>query len=158
MKASILLRIASALALLELGGHTWLFLSYTPKHGPAEAAVIDAMKSQTFSFSGFQHTYWDLYTGYGLFVSVSLLIEIGLLWRLASLVRDETQGMRSFVAILALGEAGYAALMCRYFFLIPIASHFSMCFLLAAAIWFMRSADRVPSFPSVVQRRESQAR
>jgi hypothetical protein len=147
-----LLRIAFVLVLLELAGHTWLIFNFIPKHGVAESAVIAAMKSQEFSFSGSLHSYWEMYFGYELFVSVSLIVEAAILWQLAG-----SPFAKRITGILALGEAGYAALMLKYFFIIPIASHTIMAILLAAA-WFMLPSNPDPSSPSAARLRESPAR
>jgi hypothetical protein len=150
MKPALILRIAFAFVLMELAGHTWLVFSYVPKHGIEEVAVIAAMKSREFSFSGSHHTYWDLYFGYELFVSLSLLVEAAILWQVAK------SSVRSVVGILALGEAGYAILMSKYFFIIPIAGHTLMAILLAAA-WFRLPAGPAPSSLSAVPLPESPA-
>jgi hypothetical protein len=122
-----LLRAASVAALVAFAGHTALFLSYAPAHGAGEVAVVAAMKSLRFNFSGFLHSYWELYFGYGLFVSVSCLMESLLLWQLAGLAKSGAQ-VRGLVGLFALGEVGYAVLMWKFFFPIPIAAH---CFLAA---------------------------
>lgn len=157
MRPSLFLRIASIFALVELFGHTALVLTFVPKHGPQEAAVVAAMKSHKFSFSGSSHTYWDLYFGYCLFVSISLVIESGILWKLAALAKAGSAGIRTLVALMALGEAAYAALMYRYFFITPIVGHSAMTLLLAAALFTLR-ANPAPSFPLAVPPRESPAR
>jgi hypothetical protein len=154
--ANITLRIASVLAFIELVGHTWLILGFVPKHGPDEVAVVTAMKSHQFSFSGFNHTYWDLYFGYCLFVSISLVVESGVLWQLGKLAGSATARIRPIVGFLALGEAGYAVLMYKYFFIIPIAGHSAMTILLVVA-FFTLSVDPAPSFPSAARLRESPA-
>jgi len=133
MKPSNLLRVAFALALLELAGHTFLIFSFVPKHGIAEETIIAAMKSQAFSFSGSYRTYWDMYFGYELFVSLSLIVESLILWQLFH--ATAMPGTRAIAGVLALGEAGYALLMIRYFFIIPIASHTAMAILLSIA-WY----------------------
>jgi hypothetical protein len=116
-----------------------LFLSYAPVHGAGEVAVVSAMKSLRFSFSGFLHSYWELYFGYGLFVSISCLMEGLLLWQLATLAKAGAE-IRGLVGLLALGEAGYAALMWRYFFPIPIAAHTFLAICLGAAFLADRTA------------------
>jgi hypothetical protein len=153
MKAALLLRLALALAILELAGHTGLILTFVPKHGVEEAAVVAAMKAHEFSFSGSLHSYWDMYFGYELFVSASLVVEAGILWQL---LRYEIPGM---IGMLALGEVLYALLMARYFFIIPIVGHTTMALLLGGA-WFAsrRAADPGPSSPWAARRQESPAR
>ncbi len=66
MKPSLLLRFASGIALVQFAAHTILFVFSSPKHGPAESAVIEAMKAHRFDFMGSLRSYWDFYFGYGL--------------------------------------------------------------------------------------------
>ena len=74
-KPSTLLRVASILAAVQYIAHTFLFLSATPTHGPAERAVIDAMHSHRFGVAGFARSYWDFYFGYGLLTILSGVIR-----------------------------------------------------------------------------------
>jgi len=118
MRSALLLRLAASLALLACLGHTFLFLTYTPKHGPEEVSVVTAMKSHRFSFSGFQHSYWELYTGYGLFVSISCLMEALILWQLARVPVAKP----------------LVVLMLKFFFLIPIVAHIAIATCLGLAL------------------------
>jgi len=67
MKPTILLRIASIVALLQFAAQTLLLVFGAPTHGPEEMAVVEGMKSQHFDFMGLTRSYWDFYFGYGLF-------------------------------------------------------------------------------------------
>ena len=133
MKPILFLRIASIVALLAFLGHTYLFVSYVPTHGPEEVALLGAMKSHHFNFGGFSHSYWELYFGYGLFVSISCLVEALLFWQLATIAKTGTMRIRPIVAPFVLGEAGYAILMLKYFFLVPIVAHIVTALCLAIA-------------------------
>ena len=133
MRAAIVLRMAAILALFEAVGHTFLFVTYVPKHGAEEIAVVDAMKLHRFSFGGFSHSYWEMYFGYGLFTTVSCLIEAGILCQLAALLKRGVSGIRAMVAVFFFGEVGYIVLVIKYFFTVPIVSHLIMAALLAGA-------------------------
>ena len=63
MKTSTLLRIASVVTFLYFAGHT-AGMPWTPGEGPAELAVIEAMKSNRFAATGSSRTYWDFYFGF----------------------------------------------------------------------------------------------
>jgi hypothetical protein len=141
----LFLRIASIVALLEVLGHTFLFVSFVPKHGPEEAAVVAAMQLHRFSFGGFIHSYWEMYFGYGLFVSIACLVEAGLLWQLAGMARNVS--IRPMVALLAAGEAGYTVLMMKYFFIVPIAGHALMAICLTLA--FLTAAGKSNESPAM---------
>jgi len=129
-----LLRVSSILSLVAGFGHTFLFLTYKPSHGPQEIAVVDAMKSASFHFGWpASHSYWELYFGYGLFVAISCFVEAGVLWQLANLAGRDSSSVKGMAAIFFLGEAGYAVLMFKFFFLIPIVVHTALAILLATA-------------------------
>jgi hypothetical protein len=134
MKAALPLRIASILALIAAIGHTALFLTYKPTHGPVEIVVVSAMQTHVFSFGGFPHTYWQLYFGYELFVTISCLVECGLLWQLAKLSSSAPLSIRPMIALLFLGEVATSILMLKFFFLIPIVVHIATALCLALAL------------------------
>src|SRR5271170_192743 len=131
MKPALPLRIASILALIAALGHTLLFLTYKPTHGPAEIVVVTAMQTHVFNFGGFLHSYWQLYFGYELFVTISCLVECAVLWQLATL--STTLAIRPIILALFLGEVAISVLMFKFFFIIPIVVHIAtaLCLLLA---------------------------
>jgi len=138
VSSAIFLRMAAMLALLEAVGHTFLFVSYAPKHGE-EIAVVDAMKRHYFDVGGFSHSYWEMYFGYGLFTTVSCLIEAGILWQLAALLKRGVSGIRAMVAVFFFGEVGYIVLVIKYFFTVPIVSHLTMAALLAGGFMIAKA-------------------
>src|SRR5260221_318879 len=75
MTATTFLRIATIVALLQFVAHTSLVVFSSPKHGPEEVSVIQAMKSHRFNFLGSQRSYWDSYFGYALEAAFICLIE-----------------------------------------------------------------------------------
>ena len=83
LKAPMLYRIASILLLLFDVGHTLGFRQSDPKWGVD--ALLASMRSIHFDVQGFSRTYWDLFVGAGLFVSVFLLFAAVLTWQLAGL-------------------------------------------------------------------------
>ena len=120
MKPPTLLRIASALAAVQGAAHGTLLAIATPHHGPAEVAVVTAMKSNVFDFSGAMRSYWDFYTGYGIEAAAVCGVEALILWQLASLAAIRPAMVRPIVAILALANLAHVALISRYFFYLPI--------------------------------------
>jgi len=124
-------------------GHTFLFLTYTPSHGPQETAVVAAMKSARFHFGWpASHSYWELYFGYGLFVAISCFVEAVVLWQIATLAKSDPSRIKSMVAMFFFGEAGYAVLMYKYFFVIPIVVHSALVIFLAAAFFTSGSSAK----------------
>jgi hypothetical protein len=133
MGPKLLLRIASLLALIQFAAHTSLLLTYAPKHGPEEAAVVEAMKSHAFNFGGVRpHSYWEMYFGYGLFAAVNCLIEAILFWQLTS-GSVNLAPARSIVLLFCLANIGYAILVWKYFFLVPLVFDAAIALCLAAA-------------------------
>src|SRR6202050_466880 len=84
MRASVFYRIAAVLLLLFDVGHTSGFPWSDPKWG----VDISSMQSTHFYVMGFSRTYWDFYVGFGLFVSVFLLLAVVLAWQLGGLAAE----------------------------------------------------------------------
>jgi len=119
MKLATLFRIAALVALLQFIGHSSLLLTYEPKHGPEELAVVEAMRTHYFSFSGYVRSYWDMYFGYGLFSAFNCLIEALLFWFIAPFADGAGRRIVPVAAVFLFANAGYTALIARYFFALP---------------------------------------
>jgi hypothetical protein len=139
LKARALYRIAAVLILLFDLGHS----SGCPWSDPAWNVDTAAMRSSQFPIFGFRRTYWDFYVGFGLFVSVFLLLAAILAWQLGSLPGQTMPLVRVTAWALALSFAAVTVLSWMYFFAIPIAfsSVITVC-LVAAAALSSRSAGR----------------
>jgi hypothetical protein len=131
MNPILFLRVASIVTLLYCIGHS-SGMPWTPAEGPAGMAVIEAMKSHRFDILGVQRTYWDFYFGFGVIISVYLLVQAVVLWQLASLAKRGTQ-VRSIVASFLVAFAINAILVWKYFFTIPaiMVMVIALCLLLA---------------------------
>jgi hypothetical protein len=88
MTATLFLRVAAVIALLYCAGHT-IGAPWTPATGPEQLATIEAMKAQIFETEGVQRTYWSFYLGFGVIISVFLLLQAVVLWQLGALARTE---------------------------------------------------------------------
>ena len=97
MKTSTLLRIASVVTFLYFAGHT-AGMPWTPGEGPAELAVIEAMKSNRFAAMGSSRTYWDFYFGFGVIISVLQLVQAVVLWQLGTLAKTDAARLRPIIA------------------------------------------------------------
>ena len=139
MKPTVLLRIASGVALVQFAAHALLFLFSSPKHGPEESAVVEAMKAHHFNFIGSMRSYWDFYFGYGLEAAFFCLLEAVLFWQLATIAKTAPLVIRPIVALFFLANIGHAILVLRYFFITPlvpdilIAACLAFAFMTAAA-------------------------
>jgi len=131
----VLYRIAAVLILLFDVGHS----SGYPWSDPEWGVDLQAVQSSHFMVLGFSRTYWDFYVGFGLFVSVFLLLAALLAWQLGSLPAQTLRIMRSTVWTLALCFAAVTVLSWMYFFIIPIVFSCAITVCLVLAAW--RSAE-----------------
>jgi hypothetical protein len=84
---------------------------------------------------GFSRTYWDFYLGFGLFVSVFLLLAVVLAWQLGRLPPESLALMRGTAWTFALCFAAITFLSWKYFFMIPIVFSIVTTLVLTAAAW-----------------------
>jgi hypothetical protein len=131
MKASTFYRIAAVLLLLFDAGHTSGF----PWSDPQWGVDLSAMRSTHFYVMGFSRAYWDFYVGFGLFVSVFLLLAMVLAWQLGSLPPESLALMRGTAWAFALCFAAITVLSWKYFFVIPIVFSIVTTLCLTAAAW-----------------------
>ena len=133
MKASLLYRISSILLLLFAAGHTLGFRQIDPKWGVD--SLVQSMKTIHFNANGSDRTYWDFFVGFGLFVTVLMVLASIVAWQLGSLPSETLTAMRvsawGFVACFAV----VVYLSWRYFFIIPVVFSIAIFLCLAAAAW-----------------------
>ena len=79
MNASLLLRIASVISLVFAAGHSLGGRKYWSPQGKTE--VLKAMRTVRFEVFGVSRTYLDFYLGFGLSLSVFLLLQAAVLWQ-----------------------------------------------------------------------------
>ena len=120
MKSSIALKIAAVLTLIHAVLHTVGGLFSSPDHGAEEINVLNTMKSFQFDFMGSMRSYWDFYFGFGLNVTLFLLLEAVLLWQLASLSKSDPAKARPFMLTLLAAFVVMMVLSWRYFFIAPL--------------------------------------
>src|SRR6266478_1250609 len=141
MRASVFYRIAAVLLLLFEAGHTSGFPWSDPKWG----VDLASMQSTHFHIMGFSRTYWDFYVGFGLFVSVFLLLAVVLAWQLGGLPPESLARMRGTAWTFARCFAGITVLAWKYFFILPIVFSIAVTLCLTAAAWL--SAKQVSKAP-----------
>ena len=133
MKPSILYRIAAVLLLLFAVGHTLGFRQTQPQWGVD--SLIAAMRTIHFDTQGFNRTYWDFYTGFGLFVSVFMLFAAVLSWQMGGLPQRRSSQLRGPAWTLVLCFGVLTILCWRYFFIVPIVFSALITLVLAAAAY-----------------------
>jgi hypothetical protein len=106
-----------------------------PWSDPNWEVDLGAIQSTRFEVLGFSRTYWDFYLGFGLFVSILLLLAAVLAWQLGSLPPQTHLNMRTTAWFLCLSFAAVTILSAMYFFTIPIAFSGVITVCLCAATW-----------------------
>lgn len=139
MRPRLLLRTAAVLTLVHALLNTFAGLLSGASKSQDEMAVLSAMKVLRFDAMGSLRTYWDFYFGFGLFLSVSLLLLSVLLWQLAALVDAEPRQVRPLVAALCIGFLAFAVLSWLFFFIAPVAIEVVIAVLLGLAYAAARS-------------------
>jgi len=93
---------------------------------------------------GFSRTYWDFYVGFGLFVSVFLLLAVVLAWQLGRLPRESLALMRGTAWTFALCFVAITVLSWKYFFMISIVFSIAITVCLVAAAWLSGKQGSAP--------------
>jgi hypothetical protein len=139
VKASVLYRIAAVLLLLFAVGHTLGFRQGDPAWGAG--AVIASMQAVHFNAQGFDRSYWDFFSAFGLFFSVFLLFSAVIAWELGRIAADNFSGfIRRSAWALAICFVVITALNWKYAFTIPIVFSTVITICLVAAAWLSAKA------------------
>jgi hypothetical protein len=133
MKPQPLLRAASVIALAHALLNSFAGLLSGTSKNQDEVLLLNAMKALHFDAMGSLRTYWDFYFGFGLFLTVNLLLLSALLWRLASLVKAEPAMARPFIGLLCIAFLAFAVLSWLYFFIAPLVIEGIIALLLGLA-------------------------
>jgi hypothetical protein len=139
-------RIAAILLLLFAVGHTLGFRQSDPKWGVD--ALLGSMRSIHFDLGGFSRTYWDLFVGAGLFVSVFLLFAAVLAWQLAGLPAATLALMRDTAWAFARCFAAITVVSWSYLCSIPSAFSILITLCLTAAAWLSARQVFMPPLQS----------
>jgi hypothetical protein len=138
VKPTILLRSASILALGHAVLNTFAGLLSGTSKNQEEVALLNAMKALHFDAMGSLRTYWDFYFGFGLFLTVNLLLLSALLWHLAAVVKTEPAMARPFIGLLCVAFLAFAVLSGVYFFIAPLIIEGMIAVLLGLAYCISR--------------------
>ena len=99
-------------------------------------SIIAALRSKHFDVQGLDRTYWDFFTGFGLFVTVLLVFVAILSWQLGGLSKEALLALPMTTWGLALCFVAVTFLSWRYFFMVPMifSGVITICLILAAWI------------------------
>ncbi len=133
VRTSVLYRIASVLMVLFAAGHTLGFRKSDPQW--RVDTLLASMRSIHFHTQGFDRTYWDFYTGFGLFVTVFLIFAAVVAWQFGGLAASELGRLRVLAWALAICFVAATFLSWQYFFLAPVVFSAVISVCLIAAAW-----------------------
>lgn len=139
MTATLLYRIAAIVLALFAAGHTFGFLTFRPSSAEG-LAVYNAMSNVSFDLNGAVRSYSQLYTGFGLQVSVYLLFCAFLAWHLGSLAATQPKAIGALAWAFVTVQLATLVLCILYFFPVPaiLSAVILVCLLWAA--WQLRNA------------------
>jgi len=136
IRPKLLLRAASVLGLFYCAAHM-MGMPWIPANGPAEAPLIELMKTVRFDALGSSRTYWEFYQGFGVIVGVALLLLSVQLWQFAAL----GFAARPLVASALAFFLADAYIAWRSFFWPPVLLALAIAVCLVAALATMRRSD-----------------
>ena len=125
----MLIRLSSILVVLLMAGHTSAY-PWASTHGPQEIALAASMKAVEFEFAGERSTYWGLYFGWGLLISVLLLMLAVVLWLISDLCRLAPRRIGIITGCISVTCLVGAYLSFRFFYLPPTLMFSVICFIL----------------------------
>lgn len=130
--ASALYRIASGLLVLFAVAHTLGFRQTDPRWGAD--SLVASMRTIHFDAQGFSRSYWDFFTGLGLFVTMFLLFAAVLAWQFGGLSQETLRLMPTVRWGLAICFVGVTVLSWMYFFIAPfvLSAVIASCLIMAA--------------------------
>ena len=139
MKASLFYRVAAVLILLFDIGHTIGFLQHDPEW--KVDSLLGSMKSVHFDIQGFSRSYWDFFVGFGLFVTVFLLLAAVVAWQLGGLEAEILRRVSVIRWTLAICFVMLTFLSFRYFFILPVMFSIVIAVCLIVAAWLSAKAS-----------------
>lgn len=139
MKSALFLRIASGLLLLQCVLHTIGGVLSAPEPGAQQTAVT-AMKTITFPVMGLTRSFWDFHIGFGLGISISMLLEGVVLWQLSSMAKADAARLRPIMATFLIGYLLLGVNAYVFFFPPPVIAEVLIVLCLGMAIWTARPA------------------
>jgi hypothetical protein len=134
MKPWSLMRVAAILQAIFALGHSAGGIPRKAIRGPQEQAIFDAMRNFRFEVMGTTRSHWDFYQGFGLSISVNMVILAVLMWQLGNLTRTNSEGARPMLMALLVGEVLNGVLSWKYFFAGPVVFSVLVTLCLAAAL------------------------
>lgn len=128
-------RLAAGLLLVFAASHTLGGLLFPPSNGKAADAVFTSMKTTHFDFHGSDCTFYRFHLGFGLMVSVYLVLSAAIAWTFgdARLAKNPAmkEALKPVAWLLLMSHVCTAILSWKYFFAGPGAISTLVVLLLA---------------------------
>jgi hypothetical protein len=149
MKPALFLRIAAVLTLIHAGLHTigGVFGDLGP--GPATVAAT-AMKMNQFLLVGNMRSYWDLYRGFGLAITIFLTAEAVLFWQLSSLAKTDARRLRPILVTFLVAYVALSVNSFAYIFVGPVIAEILIAACLGLAL--VTAKSQAPVYAATAQR------
>jgi hypothetical protein len=137
-------RIATYLLVLFFVGHTGGGMLSQKSLGPPSDAVFASMKAVHFTFNGADCTWYGFWFGFGLVVSVFLLLSAIVAWQLDKVAPAQWSAVSVIAWAFCAAHLVNAALSWKYFFAGPGTIGTAVALLLGIGAWRKqaRAADR----------------
>jgi hypothetical protein len=119
MKPTILLRVASVLVGVQAVAHTVGGVFGAPPPGTGQVAM-QAMRANHFAVMGLDRSYYQFFLGFGLAITLSLLVECALFWILGEMVRSSGPLLRPLLILYSISYVGVTVLAGFFFFPPPM--------------------------------------
>ena len=86
---------------------------------PGETDVLQSMRTFEFDVMGATRTYLHFYLGFGVYITVLLLLQAIVVWHLASLASVDPRRARPMVGTISLGSLIGTFVVWRFIFVVP---------------------------------------
>jgi hypothetical protein len=100
------------------------------------------MQATHFDAQGFNRSYWDFFSAFGLFFSVFILFAAALAWQLAGLTAETLAKISGIQWSLAICFIAITGLSWRYAFTLPLVFSTVITVCLIAAAWHSKVTNR----------------
>jgi len=117
--------------------------------------VFEAMRRVPFDFSGNTVHWIDLYTGFGLAISVSGFVCTILAWRLSTATAGETALARTIAWLLCATQAANIIVSLRFFGLVQAGFSLACAAILAWGALRLSSQQKVTGGPSSAEQKSA---
>ncbi|MBN8233398.1 hypothetical protein JYK02_38360 [Corallococcus macrosporus] len=139
-------RCAAYLLVLYCLAHTAGGMLGQASLGPEADAVFAQMKSVSFDFNGATSSWYGFWFGFGMMVSVFLLLSAVLAWQLDSVPLTSWRAVSGMGWALAAAHAVTTLLSGRYFFIGPTVFGIAITLLMGVGTW--RKGVRATAAPA----------